>query len=617
MSVAHGVPDLAYRTGEAIGGRYVVLELLGKGGFGVVYHVRNKDDGRELALKTFRDEYILDPQIKLQFRKEALTWIAIGRHSFVLQAEAVHEFDRRLFVAMEYIRPDENGLVTLYDHIGFHGRKLSDRLIGTWAIEFCHGMAHAYEKGVKAHRDIKPQNILVGAGAFVKISDFGLAASIQNVDLPSVQLRSFGLSTFLVQGNTICGTLGYIAPEIFAGDTSSVRSDIYSFGAVLWQLCAGTTKPPFWNILTPLPDAQTIYARLIRSPIPPVQSLFWEIIQRCLHPDPSRRYQNFDEVKDAIKNVIRRSGDIPFDFMVNTAASFADLVNRGASLRTLGRFAEALASYEAAIELQPANAAVWVNKGNVLSSMERRGEALAAYDRAVQLDPDYQPAWFNKGLELQKSGDHPRAIQCFERVVELNPSHGAAWRRKGRSLVDTRQYQNAKACYQKALDSNPADDIAYSYMGELFRVIGRKSEALVWYDRAIKANPKRPSAWTGKAEVLIDLSRYDDAICSLNAALTFDPEDFASLNMKAVTLCRCGRQREAIPIFDRLLQTEATGLDVLWTNKGIALAELGEWREALVCCERAIAVNANYAPARKQKEWLIRRSFPLSAPSSD
>jgi serine/threonine protein kinase len=603
----YDAPDLTYRKGEVIGGRYVVLGILGEGGYGLVYHVRNRDDGREVALKTFRDTYMFDPRVRLRFRSEALTWIAIGQHSFVLQAEAVHEFDSRLFVAMEYIRPDENGLVTLYDHIAFHGRNLNDRIIGVWSIEFCHGMKHAYGKGVKAHRDVKPQNILVGDGAFIKVSDFGLATSLEEAELPGAQLQSLGLSGFHAQGRTMCGTLGYVAPEIFAGGTASECSDIYSFGVVLWQLCTGSTRPPFWEALGRSPDPAAIYATLAGSRIPPAQSPYWEVIKRCLQPQAKDRYQDFEEIKDAIKEAMRESGDEPLDFVVNTAPSFADLVNRGASLRTLGRLDEALASYEAAIALQPTIAAVWVNKGNVLSSMKRHADALAAYDRAAQIDPTFQLAWFNKGLELQHSENHPQSIRCFDKVLELNPRHSTAWRRKGKSLVAQRRFQDAQACYQNALEIDPADDLACSYLGELSSLLGNMTAARGWYDHAIRANPKCTSAWTGKADVLIELSRFDDALRCLDAALMLDPQDWASMNMKAVALCRAGRQREAIPIFDMLLKTEATELDVVWTNKGNALAELGNLEEALTCYERAILENPNYASAQRQREWVAKQ----------
>jgi tetratricopeptide (TPR) repeat protein len=605
--MADGSPTLEYRKGEVIGGRYTTLGILGSGGFGVVYHVRDKNDGRELALKTFRDEYILNPEVKRQFGKEALTWIEIGRHEFVLHAERVHEFNDRLFVAMEYIRPDENGLVTLFDHIAFHGPRLSNRLIGTWAIEFCHGMGHAYANGVKAHRDVKPQNILIGDGAFIKISDFGLAASINHAEVTSTILESVGLSSFHVQGKTLCGTTGYIAPELLIGGTASYQSDIYSFGAVLWQLCTGSTVPPFWKTLTGLRNPAATHEMLRKLPIPQLQNVFGEVIYRCMRPYPTDRYRSFDEIRDAIKEAIRRSGDRPLDFVVNTAASFADLVDRGASLRALGQFSKALACYDAAIDLEPADARVWVNKGNVLSSMRRRADALAAYNRAAQIDPKCELAWFNEGLELQRDEDHAQAIQCFEMVLELNPKSGAAHRRKGQSLVARKAFQEAKICYLKALEADPTDDFACCYLGELLNLVGSKSEALVWYDRAIKANAKTSVGWIGKAEVLMDLSRFDDAIGCLDVALRLNPADFSSLNLKAVALCRSGRQREAIPMFDILLQGDGTDLDVIWTNKGNALSELGSWREALECYECAIAENPNYAPAQRRRQWVINQ----------
>jgi serine/threonine protein kinase len=601
----YGAARLAYLKGESIGGRFIVVDALGKGGCGVVYHVRNTLDGRELALKTFRDEYILDPDVRLQFRNEALTWIAIGKHSFLLEAEGIHEIDHRLYVSMEYIKPDENGLVTLLDHIAFHGRNVTDSTIGMWAGQFCQGMSHAYSKGIRAHRDVKPQNILVESGVFIKISDFGLAASIEKSQLPVGQLQAMALTGFRLQGKTMCGTLGYIAPEILTGAGASPLSDIYSFGAVLWQLCSGSTRPPFWDKLRRAPDPHTTYEVLARNPIPRVETPFWGIIQRCLQPRPSDRYQSFDEIHEAIKETLRQSGDTPIDFIVNTTPSFRELVNKGASLRTLGQFDEALASYEAAIALEPNNPVVWVNTGNLLSSMNRRREALEAYARAAQLDPKFELAWLNAGLELQHAEDHAAAIQCFDHLLALNSQHARAWRRKGKSLEALGQRRAAKTCYEAILQFNPDDDLASTHIGELCHNAGKHPEALGWYDRAIKANAKCTTAWVLKAAVLIDLKRFDDAIRCLEIALRLNPQDRASFNMKAVALCRAGRQGEAIPMFDVLLNEGSTDPDVVWTNKGNALAELEKLEDALACFEQALKLNANYAPARRQREWVM------------
>jgi tetratricopeptide (TPR) repeat protein len=405
----------------------------------------------------------------------------------------------------------------------------------------------------------------------------------------------------------MCGTLGYIAPEIYAGQAATVRSDIYSFGAVLWQLCTGSQRPPFWEALRDVAaDAYAASAILSRSQLSPVQSIFWTVIGRCLRLDPNDRYQDFDEVKNGIRTVLDQAGHRKLDFVVNTAPAFDNLVNRGASLRTLGRFDEALACYDAAIQLKPNAAAVWVNKGNLHSSMKHPAEAMQAYDHAIQLDPTCQLAWFNKGIQLQHNNENAEAIRCFDRLIELNPQHSLAWNRKGRSLVAQDEIEKAMACHRKALEINPNDEIACTYLAECLFQIGSKAQSLRYYDRAIEANSKHRDAWIGKAELLIELTRFDEALRCLDFALMLNSDDLATVNMKAIVLCRSGRQREAIPLFDMLLANSTTDMDVLWANKGNALAELGKWSDALSCYDRALAVNPNYAPARSQHDLVVR-----------
>ena len=93
----------------------------------------------------------------------------------------------------------------------------------------------------------------------------------------------------------------------------------------------------------------------------------------------------------------------------------------------------------------------------------------------------------------------------------------------------------------------------------------------------------------------------------LDRALMLDPDDLSTINVKAVALCRLNRQREAIPLFDSLLAVGPAEADVLWTNKGNALAELGDWKSALACFERALAVNSGYEPARSQRAVTLRQ----------
>jgi len=151
--------------------------------------VTSIEDDTVFALKTFRDKFIFEEEVKRQFEKEALIWVRLGWHPFIVQAHHVQYLDGRMFVAMDHVPGDENDLVSVYDHIVYHGTGISDHTIGTWTIQFCNGMEHAQSRGVKAHRDIKPMNLLVGIGGFLMISDFGLVASLDvSVTLPKLSL---------------------------------------------------------------------------------------------------------------------------------------------------------------------------------------------------------------------------------------------------------------------------------------------------------------------------------------------------------------------------------------------------------------------------------------------
>jgi len=154
------LPRAPYRTGDVIGQRYEVRGIPGKGGFGVVYLVYCVDPygaGEVYALKTFRDEFLADQKVRERFRQEAGIWVDLGRHPYLVRAHFVDEVAGRLYVATEYIAPNEEGLNSLAGYLQRRPPDLAQSL--RWAIQVCHGMEHAYARGVRAHRDLKPANI--------------------------------------------------------------------------------------------------------------------------------------------------------------------------------------------------------------------------------------------------------------------------------------------------------------------------------------------------------------------------------------------------------------------------------------------------------------------------
>ena len=254
IELQHEADDF-YKKGDLIGGEYEVRGTLGKGGFGHVYLVRHCKTGVVFALKTFRDEFLDDPKARDAFKKEALLWVNLEDHPFILSATVVVEISGRLFVFMKYIAPDAQGRSNLADHLVQTSASLNPKQILKWAIQFCLGMEHAVAHGIQCHRDIKPANILITQDGTLQIGDFGLSRAAetawrqshsQNGSLVNGSGNNgFSFSLMQSDGKFRSGTPGYIAPEVYRFEGADIRSDIYSFGLVLWQMVAGSQVPPF------------------------------------------------------------------------------------------------------------------------------------------------------------------------------------------------------------------------------------------------------------------------------------------------------------------------------------------------------------------------------------
>jgi hypothetical protein len=237
-------PEL-YKKGDIISNKYEVHRLLGKGGFGVVYLVSNRVKNSMCALKTFRDELLADAAAREAFKKEALLWVNLDSHPFILAANWIEEFNDRLFVEMDYVAPNASGQVSLADHL------------------------------VRAGSPLDTAQMLKWAGSQVWRSDG----------------ENIGFSLVKSEGNLRCGTPGYMPPELYRGEGADIRTDIYSFGLVLWQMATGSSFPPF--VVPYRGDLEgylrNIYDQQMAGRVPRVDSFLWPAIERCLRPKPAKR----------------------------------------------------------------------------------------------------------------------------------------------------------------------------------------------------------------------------------------------------------------------------------------------------------------------------------------
>lgn len=456
-----------YKKGDVIGDKYEVHSTLGNGHFGVVYLVYDREAEAVCALKTFKDEFLVDPSAWEAFQNETLLWVNLEQHPFILAAKCVAEFSGRLFVKMDYVAPDAEGRVNLHDHLRC-GRPLPSERAVEWAIQFCLGMEHANAHSVKCHRDIKPANILISQGV-LKITDFGLASAAEvawkgfaarqgGFLVTGGSVDGFGLSLVQSEGKMRCGTPGYMPPEVYRGEPADVQSDIFSFGLVLWQMAAGSGSPPFVGAYRGDAEAylREAYEQQMKGRVPSAGEPLSPVIERCLRPDASDRYQDFSVLRDELTFIFRKHTGRPTLQMPQVGERSAGYwSNKGAAFDVLGRHEEALGCFDRALAIDPRNALVWNHRGAALGGLGRHEEALVCYDKALEIDTRDAKAWFNKGNALADLGRMEEAILCFDKTLTIDPRDAKGWNNKGATLTDLGRHEEALGCYDKALGIDP------------------------------------------------------------------------------------------------------------------------------------------------------------------
>ena len=591
-----------YTRGDVIGGTYEVRSILGKGGFGVVYLVLHQGSNEPWALKTFRDEFLADARAREAFEKEALLWVRLETHPHIVAAQCVREFSGRLFVAMDYVPPDSEGRVTLSDHLR-SGKPLSHERVLEWAIQFCLGMSHATNHGIKCHRDIKPANILICDGA-VRISDFGLSAAAEMAwkatgehSGPIVNpatATGLSFSVLHTDGKASCGTPGYMPPEVYRGEGADLRSDIYSFGLVLWQMATGSPVPPFVGAFRG--DIEVFmrgaYERQMLGHVPAAPSLLQPTIERCLQPDPSDRYANFKELSDVLAPLYARlTGQaVPTPVVGNQSAAFWN--DKAMSLAALGHQQEAIACYDKALALCPGEPKIWTNKGLLLHKLDCFEEAIYCHDRALALDPNLNGIWSNKAASLAAIGRHEEANACYGKALALDSGNAAPWNDRGVALKTDGRYREAVACFDKAIAIDPRYAEAWNNKGVALSFLGTHEDAVVCYKHALGINPRYAEAFYNIGLSFVAIGRPRDAIRAYDASLDIYPRDADVWFAKANRLDALGCADEAISCYDNALRINPHFVDA-WDNKGGTLVSAQRYREAMDCYDAALAIDPN------------------------
>jgi len=275
---------------------YRILEKIGEGGMGVVYKALDTHLDRHVAIKVLPPDKVADPERRQRFVQEAKAASALNHPNIVIVHDITEDRGAN-FIVMEYVEGK-----TLDQLVGRKGLKLNEAL--AYAVQVADGLAKAHSAGI-VHRDLKPTNIMVTSDGRVKILDFGLAKLMEEGGVDE-----FGPTRTLgrpekprTEEGFIVGTAAYMSPEQAEGKKVDARTDIFSFGVVLYEMLTGQkafSRETKIATLAAILREDPKPAGQINELLPPDIE---QILARCLRKDPQRRWQNMSDLKVVLQDL--------------------------------------------------------------------------------------------------------------------------------------------------------------------------------------------------------------------------------------------------------------------------------------------------------------------------
>src|SRR5689334_8706086 len=271
-------------------GVYKIESVLGEGGMGTVYRALDTKLNRPVAIKVLSDE-LADAPARRRFQREAQMASSLN-HPHILTVHDAGEFEGRQYLVTEFV---DGG--TLKDWA--RTQKRTWREVVELLIGVADGLAVAHASGI-LHRDIKPHNVLVTKSGYAKLADFGLAKLVE----PSTpQDETLTLTEGITQPGLVVGTVAYMSPEQASGQRADARSDVFSFGVLLYEMLSGQRPFAGGNNLETLQAIVHATPQPLGDEVPPAVR---RVIEKALEKKPQDRYQNMQDMVVDLRRLLRQ-----------------------------------------------------------------------------------------------------------------------------------------------------------------------------------------------------------------------------------------------------------------------------------------------------------------------
>ena len=602
--------------------QYEILSRLGEGGMGEVYLAEDHQLGRKVAIKFLPSKFASDKAAKSRLLREARAAATLD-HPHICAIYAVSDNGNNNFIVLQYVKGE-----TLRSRLEREPFQPSDAL--DVAAQIAEALAEAHAHGI-IHRDIKPENVMLTARGQVKVLDFGLAKMLPNQD--SIEPEAATINMLSTPG-IVMGTVPYMSPEQARGELLDQRSDIFSFGVVLYEMLIG--KRPFdakstAEIMSAILTKET---PRLRNSAPSVSGQLDDLVTKCLEKNCDARYQTMYDLIAGLRSIRedyasgssvrlgRETDQMPTVILTSPAKTPSKFLQRvvlfsiiaviAAVVLGIYTFSSQWFSSTKTQVTKSSNAAAndLYLRGKVKIGSENKENndgAIKLLEQAVAADPDFAVAYaelaraysiksFYFGTDEQKKQLSEDAEVTVAKALALNPDLAEAHLARGHILWTHMKgfpHEQAIQSFKRAIALNPQLDEAHHQLALVYLHIGLSDKASAELEKTLTINPNNTLARYRVGGVKLQLGKYEEALFVYKS---IPPAANPSLwnSSMARALFQLQRTEESAAIVDAYLKTSKDEGGLVTSVKAMLLAKDGKQREAEDAIAHAIEIGRGF-----------------------